>query len=142
MTDQAHLAIEHESLKSGLYNRVVEGNVEYTACRGCLYPEGSWPGMNKHGTDCWVEKLLASAPNDLGAELLETGHEMAHRLTWLTARAHDEAEHTGQMDACTHAGCALDRELLGAWRRLTGQQFRAGRAWPGRVTRMVAGDGS
>src|SRR5436305_201323 len=105
------LALANERLKSGLYNRVVSGNVEYTACRGCLYPEGSWPGADKHGTDCWVERLLVAAPNDRGGELLDIGHEMARRFAELVARVHDTDGHTAPVSTCSRGNCGHHRDL-------------------------------
>jgi hypothetical protein len=135
----AELALENERLKSGLYSRVVSGNVEYTACRGCSYPEGGWPGSTRHANACWVEHLLAAAPNDRGGELLDVGHEMARRFAWLMARAHAEDGHAGPVDRCSRGNCGLHRDLLDSWQRLTGEEFRAGRAWTSRVRHTDGG---
>jgi hypothetical protein len=139
MSDRIQLAIENERLKSGLYCRVVARGVEHTACRGCLYPEGSWPGAAKHGKDCWVEGLLISTPTNVGARAVELAHEMARRLADLSVRRHEQLGHEGPSAACAQIVCALDRKLLEDWHALTGESLRAGRAWGSRIDEACDG---
>lgn len=134
------LAIENERLKSGLYSRVIERGIEYTACRGCSYPEGGFPNSDRHARGCWVEKLLQATRDDLGGELLDIGHEMARRFSSLVCQSHDQARHGQPFDTCYRANCGLHRELLNAWHRLTQYELRAGHAWAERIKRLDQDD--